>query len=103
MTTTTKSWPLNDSNFTFLDRLKIAAFFLNKKNFWTMTNEVEKFEEQMRDYVGSKQAVFVSSGSTANTILAMYLKDKVYSKTKNTIVFPSDEIIEEEGWTIDDD
>lgn len=49
MTTTTKSWPLNDSNFTFLDRLKIAAFFLNKKNFWTMTNEVEKFEEQMRD------------------------------------------------------
>ena len=89
MTTTTKSWPLNDSNFTFLDRLKIAAFFLNKKNFWTMTNEVEKFEEQMRDYVGSKHAVFVSSGSTANTILAMYLKDKVYSKTKNTIVFPS--------------
>jgi CDP-6-deoxy-D-xylo-4-hexulose-3-dehydrase len=89
MTTTTKSWPLNDSNFTFLDRLKIAAFFLNKKNFWTMTNEVEKFEEQMRDYVGSKHAVFVSSGSTANTILAMYLKDKVYNKTKNTIVFPS--------------
>jgi CDP-6-deoxy-D-xylo-4-hexulose-3-dehydrase len=89
MTTTTKSWPLNDSNFTFLDRLKIAAFFLNKKNFWTMTNEVEKFEEQMRDYVGSKHAVFVSSGSTANTILAMYLKDRFYSKTKNTIVFPS--------------
>lgn len=89
MTTITKSWPLNDSNFTFLDRLKIAAFFFNKKNFWTMANEVEKFEEQMRNYVGSKYAVFVSSGSTANTILSMYLKDKVFSNTKDTIVFPS--------------
>lgn len=83
------NWPLNDSNFTFLDRLKIAKFFLNKKNFWTMTDEVEKFETLMKDYVGSKHAVFVSSGSTANTVLAMYLKDKVYTKTKNTIVFPS--------------
>ncbi len=89
MITTTKKWPLNDSNFTFLDRLKIAAFFLNKNNFWTMTKEVEKFEEQMRNYVGCKHAVFVSSGSTANTILAMYLKDKTYSKNKNIIVFPS--------------
>lgn len=83
------NWPLNDSNFTFLDRLKIAAFFLNKKNFWTMTKEVEKFETVMKDYVGTKHAVFVSSGSTANTILAMYLKDKVYKKNKNVIVFPS--------------
>lgn len=82
-------WPLNDSNFTFLDRLKIAKFFLNKKNFWTMTNEVEKFEALMRNYVGSKHAVFVSSGSAANTILAMYLKDKVYSDKKNIVVFPS--------------
>ena len=89
MTFTQMNWPLNDSNFTFLDRVKIALFFLNKKNFWTMTNEVESFEHLMRDYVGSKHAVFVSSGSTANTILAMYLKDKAYSKTKNTIVFPS--------------
>ncbi len=43
---------------------------------------VGKFEEQMRDYVGSKHAVFVSSGSTANTILAMYLKDKRRAEEK---------------------
>lgn len=83
------NWPLNDSNFTFLDRLKIAGFFLNGKNFWTMSREVEKYEDMMEQFVGSKYAVFVSSGSTANTILAMYLKDKVYTKTRNTIVFPS--------------
>lgn len=82
-------WPLNDSNFTFLDRLKICNFFLNPKNFWTMTDEVRKFESKMERYVGCKHAVFVSSGSTANTLLAMYLKDKVFSKTRNTIVFPS--------------
>lgn len=82
-------WPLNDSNFTFLDRLKIAAFFLNKNNRWTMSTEVEKYERVMRDFVGTNYAVFVSSGSTANTILAMYLKDKVYSEEKKTVVFPS--------------
>jgi CDP-4-dehydro-6-deoxyglucose reductase, E1 len=83
------NWPLNASNFTLLDRLKIAHFFLKKKNFWTMTEEVEKFESLMKDYVGCKHAVFVSSGSTANTMLAMYVKDKIYTKSKNIIVFPS--------------
>ena len=82
-------WPLNDSNFTFLDRLKIAKFFLTKSKRWTMSDEVEEYERLMRGYTNNLHAVFVSSGSTANTILAMYLKDTVYSKEKNTIVFPS--------------
>jgi CDP-4-dehydro-6-deoxyglucose reductase, E1 len=80
------SWNLNESNFTFLDRLKICKFFLGKKNFWTMADQVQKYEKAMADYVGCKYAVFVSSGSTANTILAMLLKDKSKS---TTVVFPS--------------
>ncbi len=82
-------WKLNDSNFSFFDRLKIAKFILNPKNFWTMNIKVAEFEEKMRKYIGCKHAVFVSSGSTANTILAMYLKDKFYTKTKKKIIFPS--------------
>ena len=83
------NWPLNDSNFTFLDRLKIAGFFLNRKNFWTMANYVEKYEEEMRQFIGCKHAVFVSSGSTANTLLAMYAKDNFFTNVKNVVVFPS--------------
>jgi len=82
-------WPLNDSSFTFWDRLKICNFILNFKNNWTQGNYVKKIEANFAKFVGSKYAVFVSSGSTANTLLAMHLKDKYYSKTKNIIIFPS--------------
>jgi CDP-6-deoxy-D-xylo-4-hexulose-3-dehydrase len=83
-----KPWKLNDSNFSFFDRLKICRFFLQKKNFWTMNSKVRLFEEQMAQYIGSKYAVFVSSGSTANTVLAMYLKDH-NKEEKKQIIFPS--------------
>ena len=83
---TIMNWNLNESNFTFLDRLKICKFFLNKKNFWTMADQVQVYEKAMANYVGCKHAVFVSSGSTANTILSMYLKDKSKS---GIVVFPS--------------
>jgi CDP-6-deoxy-D-xylo-4-hexulose-3-dehydrase len=82
-------WPLNDSSFTLWDRVKICNFILNFKNNWTQGNYVKKIESNFAKFVGSKYAVFVSSGSTANTLLAMHLKDKYYSKTKNIIIFPS--------------
>ena len=82
-------WPLNNVSFTLLDRIKLCLFFLNKDNFWTQSKYVKKIEEEFAKFVGSKYAVFVSSGSTANTLLAMHLKDNYYSKTKNTVIFPS--------------
>ena len=83
------AWKLNDSNFSFIDRLKIAKFVINSKNFWTMNKQVSLFESKMAEYIGCDYAVFVSSGSTANTILAMYLKDKFYTEQKKKIIFPS--------------
>lgn len=83
------SWPLNTSNYTFLDRLKICGFFLNPKNRWTYGNVCKKLENEMAEFIGCKYAVCVSSGSTANTILAHDLKDNVYTKNKNTVVFPT--------------
>jgi len=82
-------WKLNDSNFSFADRLKLAFFFLNKRNFWTMSKQVSTFEKEMSEYIGSKYSIFVSSGSAANTLIAMYLKDKFYSENKKNIIFPS--------------
>jgi len=79
-------WPLNKPHFTFLDRIKLASFFLHPSKRWTMDCEVKNFEKEMRDFVGSKYAVFVSSGSTANTILAAYLRDK---HGLGKIIFPS--------------
>jgi len=81
-------WPLNDSQFSILDRAKILAFFANPANRWTQGSQVQKFERAMANFVGSKYAVFVSSGSTANTLLAMYLRDKVVPH-KPYVVFPA--------------
>jgi CDP-6-deoxy-D-xylo-4-hexulose-3-dehydrase len=81
-------WPLNNSSFTILDRIKICLFFLNFKNFWTQGKYVKKFEEIFAKFVGCKFAVFVSNGSVANTLLAMFLKDNLKSKAKE-IIFPS--------------
>lgn len=83
----TYSWPLNVNNFTFLDKLKICFFILNSKNRWTQDIQVKKFETIFAEYVSKKYSIYVSSGSTANTLLAMYLKDR--KSDKNVIVFPS--------------
>jgi len=79
-------WKLNTNHFTFWDRFKICGFFLNTNNFWTYGKQVQNFEKKMAKYVGSKYALFVSSGSTANTLLAYYL-DQV--ETKRKIIFPA--------------
>ena len=82
------NWKLNEPNFSFLDKIKISKFIFTN-NFWTMGEYVQKFEKEMSAFIGSKHSVFVSSGSTANTILAYYLKDNFYSSEKNVIIFPS--------------
>lgn len=84
-----KKWKLNESNFTILDRFKIAKFFISKNNFWTMDTKVQDFEKEMADFIGVKHAIYVSSGSTANTALAYYVKDNLATSKKNTIVLPS--------------
>lgn len=75
--------------FSLWDRLKLSAFLLNPRNRWTQGEQVKAFEQEMAAYVGCKHAVFVSSGSTANTLLAMYLKDRRRSNCRTTVVFPS--------------
>ena len=44
----------------------------------------------MAEKIGTKYAVFVSSGSTANTLISQYVKDTAKDfKNKNIIVLPS--------------
>lgn len=82
------NWKLSQPNFNIIDKIKICKFILFD-DFWTMGKYVIKFENKMSNYIGCKYSVFVSSGSTANTILSYYLKDNFYSADKNIIIFPS--------------
>ena len=81
------NWFLNDSNFTWSDRFKICKFFLDPKNRWTQDKYVIEYEKKWKEYTESKYALMVSSGSTANSLIAQYAR---HSKPdRNTVVFPS--------------
>jgi CDP-6-deoxy-D-xylo-4-hexulose-3-dehydrase len=82
-------WFLNINNFSIFDKIKICLFLLNPKNRWTQDNQVKLFEKKFAKFVGSKYAVFVSSGSTANTLIAQYYKSIQKNNNKNIIVLPS--------------
>lgn len=74
------NWPLSESNFTWMDRLKICKFFLDPSRQWTEGAEVRKFQEIWAEYTGSKYCVMTSSGSTANTLIAQYIRDQFTNK-----------------------
>lgn len=82
-------WPLNDNFFTLKNRLKIALFYLNKNNRWTQGNKIKEFEEKMAAFCDVPYAVFVSSGSTANSALVSFVKDSYYTQEKNEVILPS--------------
>lgn len=81
-------WPLNTNNFTSSDRELIANFILDQKNRWTQSVKVQDIEQEMAKFIGIKYALFVSSGSAANTLLAQYFKDK-NGIDKKFVVLPS--------------
>lgn len=83
------TWPLNDNNFTFLDRLKIAKFFLNPNQRWTQGEIVKEYEKAWAQFIGVKYALMTSSGSTANALVAQYVKDKIATRRKKIIVLPA--------------
>jgi CDP-4-dehydro-6-deoxyglucose reductase, E1 len=84
------NWPLADNNFSFWDRLKICGFFLNKKNRWTQDKYVREYERKIAEYVGAQYAVFVSSGSAANQLIAQRVKDELVKdhqwETRNQVI-----------------
>ncbi len=83
------TWPLAESNFTLWDKLQLCGFLLNPRSKWTQGDKVEEFERRMAAFVGAKYAVFVSSGSTANNLLAYYVWDTIVRGDKNVVVLPS--------------
>lgn len=62
-----------------------------KSNRFTMGPEVEKFEEEFADYFGSKYAVMVNSGSSANLIAisAIILSDNYDINYGDEVIVPA--------------
>ncbi len=66
-------WPLAVSSFGVWDKLKIGAF-LFWEPMWTYGRWVRHYEEMWEQRFGVANAIMVSSGSTANELIAMRRK-----------------------------
>lgn len=84
----TMRWPLMKNAITFSDRLKLSYFLLTSERY-TNGPKVREFEQQWADWVGSKYALMVSSGSTANTLLLSAIKEKYKLKDGDKVLVPA--------------
>ena len=67
-------WSLMEDAVTFKDRLKVAMFIMTSSRL-TQGKEVRKFEEQWSEWLGVEHSLFVTSGSTANSLLVSAWKE----------------------------
>ncbi|MEK6885070.1 MAG: DegT/DnrJ/EryC1/StrS family aminotransferase, partial [Nanoarchaeota archaeon] len=79
------NWPLATDSFRFCDRLRVAAFILDKDNQLTMGPKVKEFEDLITEKYGAK-ALGVSSGSAANQLIFELYKQQNPEKFKNSLV-----------------
>lgn len=72
----TPYWPLCADVFTFRDKLKISKFLFTER-IWTYGAHVRAYEEMWEKYLAGYEkthTIMVSSGSTANELIAMRRK-----------------------------
>lgn len=74
-------YPLSKDSFSLLDRLAVCKFILNSGNQLTEGKNCAEIEKEMAKVTGAKNAIFVSSGSTANQLLCETYKQSI-SKEK---------------------
>lgn len=85
------TWPLAVSTFTFWDKLKISKFLFTEP-IWTYGKWVREYEKMWEKKFDLKHAIMVSSGSTANELIALRRKHELQEAglwpRKNKVVFP---------------
>jgi len=67
------NWPLQVPTFTWKDKLKISKWLFTEDR-WTQGKYVEDYEKTWSKYVGGAHVIMVSSGSTANELIALRRK-----------------------------
>ena len=91
MPNTKLNWPLAVSSFSLLDKLKIG-WFLIREPIWTYGSWVRKYEEKWEKTLGCAHAIMVSSGSTANELIALRRKWELQQAgewpRRNKVIFP---------------
>jgi CDP-4-dehydro-6-deoxyglucose reductase, E1 len=81
-------WPLMKDTITFSDRLKMAAFLLTSSRL-TNGPKVKKFEDAWSNWLGVKHSLYVSSGSTANSLLVSSVKEYYGLKDGDKVLVPA--------------
>jgi CDP-6-deoxy-D-xylo-4-hexulose-3-dehydrase len=73
---------------TWSDRIKLAYFVLTTKKF-TAGEKLKKFENEWSLWLGAKHSLYVSSGSTANFLLAAAVKELYGLKNGDKVLLPA--------------
>ena len=81
-------WPLMEDAITLKDRLKMAWFVLSSSRL-TNGPKVRQLEEKWSEWLGVKHSLYVSSGSTANTLLVSAVKEHYGLKDGDKVLVPA--------------
>ena len=81
-------WPLMEETITLKDRLKMAAFILTSSRL-TNGPKVRQLEEKWAEWLGVKHSLYVSSGSTANTLLVSSINEHYGLKDGDKVLVPA--------------
>lgn len=81
------SWPLMKDCITDEDRQSMINF-IKTTNRLTNGPKVKEFEQKWSEWLGCKYSLFVSSGSTANTLLVAAMKEKYGLKKGDKVIVP---------------
>jgi CDP-6-deoxy-D-xylo-4-hexulose-3-dehydrase len=81
-------WPLMKDTITFADRFKMAKFLLFTSRL-TNGPKVKQFENQWSKWLGCEYSLYVSSGSTANSLLISSVKELYGLKDGDKVIVPA--------------
>ena len=81
-------WPLMKDAITLSDRLKMAHFLLTSSRL-TNGPKVREFEAEWSKWLGCKHSLYVSSGSTANSLLIAAVKEHYGLKDGDKVLVPA--------------
>lgn len=81
-------WPLMEDTITLGDRLKMAHFLLTSSRL-TNGPKVREFEAAWSNWLGVKHSLYVSSGSTANSLLIAAVKEHYGLKDGDKVLVPA--------------
>lgn len=84
----TYKWPLMKNTISLKDKL-VMIWFIATTNKFTNGSKVIEFESQWNQWLGSSYSLYVSSGSTANSLLIAAVKEKYGLSNGDKVLVPS--------------